>query len=207
MKHFNLNTKGRDFFVGDMHGEFDLFVGKLHHLGFDFNVDRCFSVGDLIDRGPKSRDCLMLLEEPWFFAVMGNHEAMMIDPACWRDWRYNGGVWGDSVTNEDLLFLHGLIKTKMPYTMTVQLEGGVVGVVHAESAPNWEDNPIPDANTWDRDLIYSSNPRTTSGVDLVVCGHTVRKKPKRVTNHLFIDTGAVYNGTLTLVEGKDLWAM
>lgn len=42
-------------------------------------LGRDFIVGDLIDRGPDSMGCLRLLLEPWFFAVRGNHENMLLD--------------------------------------------------------------------------------------------------------------------------------
>lgn len=73
------NTSGTDFVVGDLHGCFQLLDALLIQVRFDPARDRLFSVGDLIDRGPDSLACLQLLQEPWFFAVAGNHEAMLGD--------------------------------------------------------------------------------------------------------------------------------
>lgn len=73
------NAAGKDYVVGDLHGCFDLLEQLLAHVCFDTNTDRLFSVGDLIDRGPDSLRCLRLLTEPWFYAVQGNHELMMLD--------------------------------------------------------------------------------------------------------------------------------
>ena len=39
----------------------------LLNVDFDFEVDRVFSVGDLIDRGPDSLKCLELVLNKWFF--------------------------------------------------------------------------------------------------------------------------------------------
>lgn len=40
------NTKGRDFFVTDIHGHFDLLVEKMREVGFSpANGDRLFSSG------------------------------------------------------------------------------------------------------------------------------------------------------------------
>ena len=50
-KHFNLNTNGRDFFVGDIHGCFYLLDEAMLRVGFDERGERRVSVGDLIDRG------------------------------------------------------------------------------------------------------------------------------------------------------------
>lgn len=73
-----VNIKGRDFVVGDLHGCRSLLDEKLETVQFDPSQDRLFSAGDLVDRGPESEKCLDLLKEPWFFAVMGNHDAMLM---------------------------------------------------------------------------------------------------------------------------------
>lgn len=78
VKHLPTNRLGRDFIVGDLHGckkELDKLLQLVH---FDYKVDRLISVGDLVDRGPKSIDCLLLLRASWFHAVMGNHEQLML---------------------------------------------------------------------------------------------------------------------------------
>lgn len=77
--HLPRNGKGRDLVVGDLHGHRSLFENELDRLGFDPNCDRVLSVGDLIDRGPESLATLALIEEPWFFAVLGNHEMMLLN--------------------------------------------------------------------------------------------------------------------------------
>lgn len=74
-----VNLQGKDYVVGDLHGCFSLLVRLLDAVHFDKSRDRLFSVGDLIDRGPGSLRCLELLAEPWFYAVQGNHELMMLN--------------------------------------------------------------------------------------------------------------------------------
>jgi len=73
------NTLGKDYVVGDLHGCFSLLERLLVEVRFDKGLDRLFSVGDLIDRGPESLRCLQLLAEPWFYAVQSNHENMMLN--------------------------------------------------------------------------------------------------------------------------------
>lgn len=73
------NSQGKDYVVGDLHGCYSLLERLLDAVHFDKSRDRLFSVGDLIDRGPDSLRCLELLAEPWFYAVQGNHEIMMLD--------------------------------------------------------------------------------------------------------------------------------
>lgn len=98
------NDKGRDFVVGDLHGERLLLEKFMGHVDFNPAVDRVLSVGDLVDRGPDSPGTLALIAEPWFFAVKGNHECMLLD--CLREYAeggqpgfacahyfFNGGDW------------------------------------------------------------------------------------------------------------------
>lgn len=100
------NARGRDFVVGDLHGCRAMLERLLTEAKFDPAADRLLSVGDLVDRGPDSMGCLALLEEPWFHAVRGNHETLLLEFA-WdamnrglplpRDERHtflqNGGEW------------------------------------------------------------------------------------------------------------------
>lgn len=79
VKRLAANHGGRDFVIGDLHGCREYLDRLLHRVEFDPSVDRLISVGDLVDRGPNSLDCLRLLEAPWFHVVMGNHEQMLLD--------------------------------------------------------------------------------------------------------------------------------
>jgi serine/threonine protein phosphatase 1 len=96
IKKFEANTVGRDFVVGDIHGCYDLLMNELQYVVFNRAVDRLFSVGDLVDRGPDSFKCLSLPFEHWFHAVRGNHEIMMLEalnnePLMLYLWLQNGG--------------------------------------------------------------------------------------------------------------------
>lgn len=100
------NQHGRDFVVGDLHGCRAMLDRSLSEARFDPTADRLLSVGDLVDRGPDSMGCLALLEEPWFHAVRGNHEDMLLDfvwealqfgvsltPKSKHVFLHNGGEW------------------------------------------------------------------------------------------------------------------
>lgn len=73
------NAGGRDLVVGDLHGHRSLLEQALDRVSFDACRDRVLSVGDLINRGPESLATLALIEEPWFHAVLGNHELMLLN--------------------------------------------------------------------------------------------------------------------------------
>ena len=98
-QRFDHNVDGRDFVVGDLHGCYDMFQAELNKVNFDFEIDRMFSVGDLIDRGTQNIECLDLLHQPWFHAVKGNHEDMFYN--CFMHgeeniYLVNGGQWTNS---------------------------------------------------------------------------------------------------------------
>lgn len=88
VRHIPANAKGRDFVAGDLHGERLLLKKFMDQVHFDPAADRVISVGDLVDRGPDSPGTLALLAEPWFFAVKGNHECMLLD--CLREYAHSG---------------------------------------------------------------------------------------------------------------------
>jgi len=79
VKTMPANLSGRDFVVGDLHGCLSDLLLLLDKVQFEKTKDRLLSVDDLVDRGPDSWGCLSLLEEPWFYAVKGNHEDLLLD--------------------------------------------------------------------------------------------------------------------------------
>lgn len=162
---FEPNTQGRDFVIGDLHGALEVFMQLLTNLNFDPEKDRMFSVGDLVDRGPDSLDCLMLLKEKWFHAVLANHEQMMVEAFdggyMGNFWIQNGGFWGftalkewqtsrQHVTNEldrppapsaeSLRLWDALDYVRdLPYIMTVNMKDGrKFHIIHAELPPRRE---------------------------------------------------------------------
>ena len=77
-KYYKKNEKGKDYVVGDIHGEFLKLEEKLKSINFNPKVDRLFSVGDLTDRGSSSISVLDWINRKWFIPVKGNHEDMLI---------------------------------------------------------------------------------------------------------------------------------
>lgn len=207
-ERFAVNGRGRDFVVGDIHGMFPHLRALLGQLGFDGLSDRLFSVGDLIDRGPESKEAVIWLEYPWFHAVRGNHEQFVLDsddPEQLDVWmRYNGGGWWVTLTDEE----RATTKTRfarLPLAIEVETAKGVVGIVHADVPPiiTW-DRFLALLEAGDRDAAYYamwSRHRIQGGcssslvmgrVERVYCGHTPIRNVLDMGNVYFIDTGAVY---------------
>lgn len=128
------NNRGRDYVVGDLHGEIKQLQQTLAGIEFDPTVDRLFSVGDLIDRGPDCLETLHLLDEPWFFPVQGNHETYMIDVVLnggpREDWQINGGHWADEI-NDTKLLPYAVKAAELPHLIVVGEGEKRFHVVHA----------------------------------------------------------------------------
>ncbi|NVJ96912.1 MAG: metallophosphoesterase [Alphaproteobacteria bacterium] len=212
------NREGRDFLLGDVHGELDAFLAELKRVKFDYRCDRVISVGDLIDRGPKSYECLKLLYEPWFFATRGNHETMLLDAqfeGAVAMWMQNGGDWFLKLTDEQKDECTKLAQS-LPLAITLEIpDGRSIGVTHAEwPGEDWGhiDEMVRDlyqvqAMLWGRRVLTKGKPQNDRTAVLTVHGHTPIKAPRKLGSALFIDTGCVYGGTLTLVSTEQALAI
>jgi len=79
IKFIHKNIRGTDYICSDIHGHFYLLEKELKRVGFKEEVDRLFSLGDLIDRGDDSSQVLKWINKAWFYAIQGNHERMLIN--------------------------------------------------------------------------------------------------------------------------------
>lgn len=181
-------------------------------------------MGDLIDRGPDSIEVLGWLQEPWFHAVRGNHEQMLIDCVSGHGdiarHSRNGGAW--------LYNLPPAIQQKLcdalqalPLIIEVELsDGRTIGIVHAETPlmhanQTWQD--AKDAITgrsgddcqrqalekalYARNKIESKDDALIRGIDRIYVGHSTVASVTLQGNTIYIDTGCSFDdGALTLVE-------
>ena len=211
-KFFTKNNQGRDFIVGDIHGMFSSFIKLLEQVNFDESIDRVFSVGDLIDRGAESHRAIEFLNKPWFFAIMGNHEALLIDSEhdekMYSSWiGHCGGDWWENIPAR----LRPRIRKKLaqlPIAMEVETAGGNIGIVHADVPMHmaWpyfiqelrEGKEMRNYSLWSRNrykrILSDADAYIpdVAGIDLLVVGHTPVVKPRLEGNVYFIDTGATY---------------
>ena len=223
------NTSGRDFVIGDLHGCLDELKHKMDLYRVDITKDRIFSVGDLIDRGQHSYECLSLILEPWFFAVRGNHEELMLSAISNYDvTQHNGRMWypdgGDWYIEHQKN--HGTIPkdilqkvSVLPFINVVQTpSGNRVNILHAELPPNTTDYLFDTEGfamyelsslLWGRTRISNLNRHTTEehfttmdkDLSPTYVGHTAVKKPFSIGKYNYIDTGAVFDGGyLTMIE-------
>lgn len=211
IKHFNLNTIGNDFVVGDIHGHFDILEERLKLIGFNECTDRLFSVGDLVDRGPKSNECLKWLEKPWFHACKGNHEQMAIDYYSFfldsSNMIRNGGGWFTGLTRDEQFYYVDEFK-QLPLIMEVDTKNGLVGILHAEYLLHtWlhtkdvsKLKSIEQECLWGRYKINYNDTTIVENVHKIYVGHTPVGEVITLGNHVYIDTGCFFTNELTILE-------
>jgi serine/threonine protein phosphatase 1 len=201
--------QSRTIVVGDIHGCYDELEDLLNQLDFG-SGDRLVSVGDIITKGPKSREVLELfMSDSRFETVIGNH-----DLALCRLWS------GEKVelkaaqkqTHKELgpdkdRFLPYL--KSLPFTIDL---GGYL-VVHAGLRPNVELNAQAREDlTQLRTLGENRESRNGTpwyevydGEKFVLFGHWPAAVPRRGQRALGLDTGCVYGHRLTayILESSD----
>jgi hypothetical protein len=191
----------RTIVVGDIHGCYDELTSLLDKLAFGVD-DRLISVGDLITKGPKSREVLdLFMKEPRFEAVMGNH-----DLALRRRW--NGEKFklksAQKPTHKELKadkehYLSYL--NSLPFL--IELDKHLV--VHAGLRPNVA---LHSQTTEDLTELRSLGPDRAKrngtpwyefydGEKVVLFGHWPAPEPRSGPKAIGLDTGCVYGHRLT----------
>lgn len=220
IRHFERNTQGRDIAVGDIHGCFSALQRELDRIGFDFRVDRLFSVGDLVDRGPENLDVDVWLRKGWFHAIQGNHEQLLIQShkdECRGSAAGvhfgNGGEWFYGLSSVDQ-GCYASVLADLPIAIEVDTAQGAVGLVHADCpTPDWSlfadalrrnstlTPHLIDMAQWSRTRIKRKDEERVEGIRAVVVGHTPLDRPVTLGNVYHIDTAGWHReGHFTLLD-------
>ena len=192
---------GRRIVVGDLHGCYDELIELLEKIGIR-DDDRVICVGDLITKGPKSKEVLELfMTDARFSTVIGNH-----DLALRRKW--NGeDIELKSAQKDAHKELRGekdayaSFFNRMPFTIDLDTHL----VVHAGLRPNVE---LYSQTTGDMTRLRTLGPDRESdegtpwyhvyfGEKVVLFGHWPAPEPRRGKKAIGLDTGCVYGHTLT----------
>jgi serine/threonine protein phosphatase 1 len=206
------NVTGRDFVVGDVHGCVDALRYLLREIGFDGERDRLFSVGDLVDRGTDSLAAIDLIDKPWFYPVLGNHEDSLIAVANGtmrrHAWYAIGGAWAETLGDDQLGALAARL-VKLPLVRVVGEGETRFNVLHAEffgsdadlDAENFSDE-ARNQLLWGRSLaLNNADPSRQEGLSPTYVGHTPTRVVKQIGSQIYIDTGAFASeGRLTIVQ-------
>lgn len=211
LKRLQINEQGRDFVIGDLHGNIDLFNKMMLELSFDRKIDRIVSVGDLIDRGLHSYECLQLTELDYFHAVKGNHELMFEsyhdgkDP--WNNFIRNGGSWYHTLNKVEQNHCNSMIGV-LPFAIEVYTNDGVYGITHADCpysdwndvVPYLYDYNVQQNIVWCRHRIFSKYSYDVANVFKTIHGHTISNDFVQNMNSIWCDLGAYKNNVLGVVQ-------
>ncbi|HFF3788807.1 protein-serine/threonine phosphatase [Enterobacter mori] len=195
--------------VSDIHGCYQWLMDALKRRHFNPYEDLLISVGDIIDRGPDCVKCLQLMDEKWFRAVRGNHEQMALDAIENNDfalWMSNGGIWFSAL--EDKRSALRLLNAcrDLPHIIEITCANGLNVIAHADypAAEYVWNKPVSAQRVlWDRDRLMGfmvGKGQGIQGADHFWFGHTPLDKRYDFNNLHYIDTGAVFDGFLTLVQ-------
>lgn len=214
--------------IGDIHGKLDMLNQLLESVA-PTAEDRLVFLGDYVDRGPDSCgviECLQKFQEafPQTVFIRGNHDQMFLDAlvelgarhgSCLRDlsasfrklvpdgdldlFLYNGGSatlhsYANEVPADDIAFFEA---TRLWWRQDPFI------FVHAGVAP---DVPLEEQDPayllWERHA-----PPGRDGVIHVVGHSPTRGKPRAEPGRFWLDTGAVFGGTLTACDvlSQEFW--
>lgn len=180
--------------LGDIHGNLPALEAVLADLR-EIAPDHVVVNGDLVNRGPQSKECLDAVRAQGWPVVFGNHEEYVLKftdgdtPAEWRTdfWLPTRRVAEQELAAADLAYLRAL-----PHSHVVEVPGlPPVRVVHG--SPRQLNEGI---GVWQSDAalceIAAGIPET-----VLVGAHTHRSFERRVGERWFLNCGAVgapFNG-------------
>jgi len=193
----------RTIIVGDIHGCYLEFLDILNRIGFEKGKDQLYLTGDVINRGPQSKEVFLLIQELEAISILGNHELYLlreaedsIEPYTWvadlkkefgslySDFLESIRTWPLFIETEDFILVHG---------------GLIPAVPLAESDPFI----LTNIRTWDglgKDLKSKQNPPWFDfyqGEKLVVFGHWAALEGVVRPHVIGLDTGCVYGKKLS----------
>ena len=225
----------RIYAIGDIHGEFDLFIDLLDKINCD---NKSFAaaqtvillLGDLIDRGPKSRQVLQLLQQfhtkdSGLVVLLGNHEELLLESArgnetAQRAWLRNGG--------RQTLESYGIAVEKFTRSDPFERASSLVSTLGGDTLAWLTSRPLTYrsgdyyfchagirpgvelSKQSKRDLLAIGSDFLSSDADhgaMIVHGHTEVASVECHFNHIAIDTAAYRTGKLSALglQGSRRW--
>ena len=191
----------RTIVVGDIHGCYDELMELLEETDFD-RKDRVVSVGDLISKGPKSREVLELfMSDARFSTVIGNHDLTLRRRWSGEDVELKAA---QKETHKELKSEKDKYATFLN-TLPFIIDLDTHLVVHAGLRPNVE---LHSQTTGDLTRLRTLGADRESeegtpwyhvynGEKTVLFGHWPSEEPRRGPRAIGLDTGCVYGHTLT----------
>jgi bis(5'-nucleosyl)-tetraphosphatase (symmetrical) len=123
-----------DYAIGDLQGCFTPLERLLEGIGFDRARDRLWFVGDLVNRGPQSLECLRFVKSlgERAITVLGNHDLHLVCVAEGIERKKGRDTLEDVLAAPDRDELVQWLRTRP----LMHVEGGIA-LVHAGLLPEW----------------------------------------------------------------------
>lgn len=191
----------RTIVIGDIHGCYDELLELLSQLELQ-EEDFLLSLGDIVDRGNKSREVYHFFKSrPNSKVLMGNHERKHLhqilnyaqeivqsqfgeEYPAFLDWLQNLEYYHET---PEAIIVHAAFEPNRP--LQAQREDVLSG---STSGERYLEQQLPAGTYW-TDHYQGNKP--------VIYGHhVVGDRPKIINNTYGIDTGACHGGYLTAVE-------
>lgn len=101
---------GRIFCVGEIAGQFHGLQTLLTKVDFRPSKDKLVLLGNFLGFTPESRHAIQWLEKPWVVALVGPHEAAVMDKLEGKAAQSLVGQWMSGMSDEQLSKLRGLLQ-------------------------------------------------------------------------------------------------
>lgn len=194
----------RTLIIGDVHGCYKELKKLLKKVKADPDQDRILFIGDLINKGPDSRNVWEIFREMKATCIMGNHELSLLHLVDGKSHKHSkyldhlrknfGRVFDDFVAD-----VHQFPLWYEDHELML-VHGGLVPGLHPDQTDPWH---LVTIRTWDgegHDLKNENNPPwfdLYDGEDLVVFGHWAALGGLDRPKVIGLDTGCVYGGELS----------
>jgi serine/threonine protein phosphatase 1 len=218
---------GKRFIISDIHGSFLAFKQCLERCSFNYEEDELIVNGDVVDSFPESKECVdLILSLKNYVYIIGNHCIWARDyfnsdcnmAVASGTWLEHGGLatiasYKDGVPESHKQFFNDA----KPYYVTKDNKL----IIHAGYKPGV---PLSSEHlayyVFNRDLVEAAIKALRNDqafnlpdFDEVFVGHTPtiryfpEPRPVRVGNLYMIDTGAGFDGVLTImdIDSKKYW--
>lgn len=224
----------KKFVIGDIHGSNKALLQVLERSGFDKESDLLISLGDIADGWSEVPECVdTLLSIKNLIAIRGNHDVWCYDwfeygrtPIIWTQqggkatldaYVRTGKMTEDShkefwknqidwyIDDENRLFIHGGWDYVEGFPQGAKLPvnaGSIAKECH------WDRSVLSGARSAFGDKNRPGKFKALEQFKEIYIGHTAMNgKPKQFGNLWNLDTGAGWNGQLTImdIDTKEFW--
>jgi serine/threonine protein phosphatase 1 len=209
------------YIISDIHGNIKSLKALLSKLDQNKKI---VSVGDLIDRGPNSREVIKYVQEKNIEVVLGNHELFMINSEkkidnIWLNTCNGGNTTIESYKEEGIFNKKAFLKDieflkTLPVFRIYSFKEKDLIVSHSciknfwkgRNLKNYDKKTIEDI-VWNRHILYKKlcegNIEGENNL-FNIFGHTIIDEPIIKDNLAAIDTGAARMNKLTAIEFPSL---